>query len=64
LFWPDWIELSIGVDPDSSSGAAEWGIVILLAALALAVGLAARHDFLRVRSTIAGKSAGGMGGRP
>ena len=66
LFWPDWIELSIGADPDSGSGATEWGIIILLAALALAVGLLARRDFRRVRDTPAtiGKSTGGMGGRP
>jgi hypothetical protein len=45
LFWPRWIESLTGLEPDAGSGEAEWAIVILFAALALAVGLLARRDY-------------------
>lgn len=40
---PDWIEAVFGVDPDAHSSAAEWGITLLLAAVAVCLGLFARR---------------------
>jgi hypothetical protein len=48
LIWPDWIETTLGVDPDSGSGTAEWAVVIVLAAIAVVVAVLARRDYLRV----------------
>jgi hypothetical protein len=45
--WPDWIETLFGVDPDSHSGAAEWGVVLALAIIAAALGAVARIEWLR-----------------
>jgi hypothetical protein len=47
LFWPQWIELALGIDPDSESGAAEWVIVSLLFMLAMGATLLARRDYRR-----------------
>ncbi len=45
LVWHDWIELVFGVDPDHGSGAVEWLIVALAAAVALAFGVMARAEW-------------------
>jgi hypothetical protein len=42
--WPTWIEDLIRIEPDGGDGSAEWGVVALLALLALATGLLARRD--------------------
>jgi hypothetical protein len=42
--WPDWIEETTGLDPDAGSGALEWGLVVVLGAIALAAGVLARRD--------------------
>jgi hypothetical protein len=48
--WPDWIEGLTGFDPDHGNGWAEWLLVLALAVLAIAAGLLARRDLLRVRA--------------
>lgn len=54
---PDWIELILGVDPDQGSGAFEWALgLVALGAIALA--LAARADWRRLRSLEAGRAEG------
>ena len=60
LFWPRWIEVLTGLEPDAGSGEAEWGIVVLLAVLALAAGLLARRDYrlAALRFRTAGNSPG------
>jgi len=47
VFSREWLEVLFGVDPDGGSGALEWTIVAVLAALALAFGLAARGELRR-----------------
>lgn len=44
VFWHDWIEALTGWDPDHHNGSFEWLIVVLLLAVALALGLLARRD--------------------
>lgn len=50
LIRPDWIELLFGVDPDEGSGALEWGIVVLFAAIALLAGTFAGREWRRARA--------------
>jgi hypothetical protein len=41
LWWPDWLEGCLGVDPDGRSGSVEWLLLLcsaLLALLTLALG--------------------------
>jgi hypothetical protein len=47
LFWPDWIELVFGADPDEGNGAVEWAIVAVSGALALVSILIARTEWRR-----------------
>ena len=51
IAWPEWIEGLLGVEPDAGSGAAEWGIVIVLLLLTLAFGVMARRDMRRAASS-------------
>jgi hypothetical protein len=44
LFWKDWIEVT-GWDPDNHSGAAEWWIVVGLAAISATSAIAARIEW-------------------
>jgi hypothetical protein len=41
---PEWIEETTGLDPDAGSGALEWGLVVVLGAIAVAAGRLARRD--------------------
>jgi undecaprenyl pyrophosphate phosphatase UppP len=43
VFWHDWIEALTGWDPDHHNGSIEWLIVIVLLAIAVAVGFLARY---------------------
>jgi hypothetical protein len=54
---PQWIE-AFGLEPDGGSGSAEWGIVVVLGVVALAVGLVARRHFVAARSLAPEKGAG------
>jgi undecaprenyl pyrophosphate phosphatase UppP len=43
IFWHDWIEALTGWDPDHHNGSLEWLIVFVLLAIAVTLGLLARH---------------------
>ncbi|MFD9127414.1 ABC transporter permease [Kitasatospora sp. NPDC059571] len=47
LVWPQWIETLFGVDPDAGSGAAEWLVVALAAAVTATCLLGARIEWRR-----------------
>ena len=47
LVWRDWIERVSGWDPDEHSGSLEWGILIVLLAVTIAVAVHARSLWLR-----------------
>ena len=51
LAWRDWIEEVFGVDPDRGNGSLEWAIVVALALLTVAFGLAARRELKRLAVT-------------
>jgi hypothetical protein len=42
VFWPDWIELVFGAEPDQGSGQSEWTIVATSGLLAVASIIVAR----------------------
>lgn len=46
VFWHDWIEVT-GWDPDRHSGAVEWFIVAVLAAVAVIAAVLARVEWRR-----------------
>lgn len=50
LVLPDWIEVVLGVDPDGGSGAVEWILVGIAAAVTVVASLAARRE-LRFAAT-------------
>ncbi len=45
----EWIELLTGWDPDHGDGSIEWISVVVMAAVALTLGLAARAEWRRAR---------------
>jgi hypothetical protein len=47
VFWPDWIELVFGADPDEGSGGFEWAIVAISGLLAIALIIIARMEWRR-----------------
>jgi hypothetical protein len=47
--WPTWIEGLFGAAPDAGSGEAEWWLVAVLLAIAIAAGLFARRELLVIR---------------
>lgn len=53
---PQWIE-AFGLEPDGGSGSAEWGIVVVLGVVAVAMGLVARRHFVAARSLASEKGA-------
>jgi hypothetical protein len=46
----EWIELLTGWDPDGGSGSLEWGIVVVLAVIAVGLLLRARSDWNKVKT--------------
>ena len=55
LFWRDWIEFLTGWDPDHHHGSAEWLVVAVLLAVAVAMGaVSRRHNKLRLASAATG----------
>jgi uncharacterized membrane protein HdeD (DUF308 family) len=50
VFWDDWIEAITGWDPDHYDGSAERTIVVALALVAIALAVAARFTWVRLRS--------------
>jgi hypothetical protein len=53
LVWHDWIETVFGVDPDASSGAAEWIIVGLALAITIGSIYLARREWARTQTAAA-----------
>jgi len=51
LFWPDWIEAILPVDPDGHSGALEWLIVATLLIATAAFAALARTEWRRLAAT-------------
>lgn len=51
LFWRDWIEAILRVDPDRHSGALEWAIVATLLFASAAFGALAHMGWRRLAST-------------
>jgi len=47
IVYKTWIESVFGVDPDQSSGAAEWLIVVACLALAVTAAILARQEWRR-----------------
>ena len=47
LFWKDWVEIVVRVDPDHHSGSLEWAIVGVAAVVCLATFLVARLEWRR-----------------
>jgi len=47
MFWPDWIETVLRVDPDQGSGALEWAVVVGLALVAVVAAFMARREWFR-----------------
>jgi hypothetical protein len=50
LITREWIELLTGWDPDGGSGALEWGIVVVLAVIAVGLTVRARSDWRKVKA--------------
>jgi hypothetical protein len=50
VFWNDWIEAITGWDPDQHDGSAERLIIAALALVAIALAVAARFTWTRLRS--------------
>jgi hypothetical protein len=47
MIWKDWIELVFHVDPDASSGAAEWTVVAITLCLTMLFLVLARIEWRR-----------------
>jgi hypothetical protein len=54
IFWHDWIEALTGWDPDQHNGTVEWIVVAGLLAVAVTMGLAARHHW-KLQTQVPGK---------
>ena len=50
LITREWIELLTGWDPDGGNGSLEWGIVVVLAVIAVGISLRARSDWNKVKA--------------
>jgi hypothetical protein len=57
-FWPDWIELLFGIDPDGHSGSLEWVIVAALVVAGLTLAILARLEWRRIMQGRPGLSDG------
>jgi hypothetical protein len=54
VFWPDWIELVFGADPDQGNGQTEWTIVAASGVLAVASIIVARIRWRQSRRPVGG----------
>ena len=52
LIWPDWIELTLHLDPDAGNGTVEWAVVAVLAVLAIVTFLLARLEWRRAHAVL------------
>jgi hypothetical protein len=52
LFWRDWIEATVGWDPDQHSGAVEWLLVLGLLVVTVALLSAARFEWRRAATAL------------
>lgn len=52
LFWPDWIELVFGAEPDQGNGQFEWTTVAVSGLLAFASIIVARSRWRRLYTRI------------
>jgi len=50
LITREWIEALTGWDPDHGNGSLEWLIVVVLAVVAVGIGLRARSDWRKVQA--------------
>jgi hypothetical protein len=50
LFSKTWIEQVFGVDPDKGNGTLEWGTVVALFAVTVAIGFLARREWQRLHA--------------
>ena len=49
LFWHEWIEIVVGVDPDGGNGSVEWLVVAILFAATAGLGVGARQELRRAQ---------------
>ena len=54
---PSWIEELTGLEPDDGNGVIEWLFVAAFAAIAVALGLLARRDYLLARARALARAA-------
>ena len=54
---PSWIEELTGLEPDDGTGVIEWLFVAAFAAIAVALGLLARRDYLLARARALARAA-------
>jgi Flp pilus assembly pilin Flp len=45
IHWPDWIERAFAFDPDHHSGSVEWGLILVLVAVAILFAALARGEW-------------------
>jgi hypothetical protein len=51
VFFPDWIELVFGIDPDGGNGLVEWAFILVPALIAVASAAVACRRWNRARVT-------------
>jgi hypothetical protein len=49
LLWHDWIEIVVGIDPDSGNGSAEWLVFAIFVFVTLILAVGARLEWRRAQ---------------